>query len=472
MKMFRYHIEYLEPLDVISAYHDEPYSLFFDGASPDHTLNRYSFVAFNPVEMIEYNNHSIRIINDSGESFYPHAAPFSVIRERMEYHNCNEYNAPSRDPLPPFQGGAAGFWGYDLARTLEVVPEISEDDPDIPDMAIGIYHTVYAWDHKRNKGWLFVCAKDDDSAADIHHKFLNTVENSQPYSSCPPTEKVNWQVTHTQKQYETTVQNVIDYIYAGDIFQANISQRFETELPKDFDHFGHYLYLRNINPAPFSSYMNFGKFKLASASPERFLYVHDRNVETKPIKGTAPRRKDMEDDVRAAKALANNEKELAENTMIVDLMRNDLSKVCADYSVEVPKLCKVESFVNIHHLVSTVTGTLRGDKDAIHLLEACFPGGSITGAPKIRAMEIIEELEPKRRGPYCGALGYIGFDGNMDTNITIRTIVYNGEQANFNVGGGITADSVPRMEYEETMAKAEALFQSFENSEYQKARMS
>jgi para-aminobenzoate synthetase component 1 len=260
--------------------------------------------------------------------------------------------------------------------------------------------------------------------------------------------------------YEAAVARVVEYILAGDIFQANLSQRFLAELPPGLDAFGLYLRLRQRNPAPFAAYLDAGGVQIASASPERFLELRGRQVETRPIKGTRPRGATPEEDRRLGEELLGSEKDRAENVMIVDLLRNDLSRVCRDHTVLTPEICVLESFATVHHLVSTVTGELRPGLDAVDLLRATFPGGSITGAPKIRAMEIIAELEPTARGPYCGAIGWMGADGWMDTSITIRTFAIRDGKVAFQAGGGIVADSDPAAEYEETLAKARALLDS------------
>lgn len=272
---------------------------------------------------------------------------------------------------------------------------------------------------------------------------------------------LDWKSNFTAAEYKKAVTQTIEYIRTGDIFQANLSQRFDAELPKNFDAFAHYMLLRSINPAPFAGFMNFGELQISSASPERFLTVRGREVETRPIKGTRPRSPIPGVDRIYRNLLENSEKERAENTMIVDLMRNDLSKVCEPGSIDVARLCNIESFATVHHLVSTVRGVLGHGRKATDLLRACFPGGSITGAPKIRAMEIIEEMEQTRRGPYCGSMGYIGFNGAMDSNILIRTLVYEGQNVSLQAGGGIVADSVPQNEYQETLDKAEAMLRSF-----------
>jgi para-aminobenzoate synthetase component 1 len=253
------------------------------------------------------------------------------------------------------------------------------------------------------------------------------------------------------------VNRVIDYILAGDIFEANISQCFNAKLPKDFSNFDLYLRLRKKNPAPFAAYLNLGNRFVLSASPERFMQLRGDQVETRPIKGTRPRHANAQLDQQLADELVKSEKDKAENIMIVDLLRNDLSKVCQDHTVTVTQLCGLESFATVHHLVSVVKGELMPRHDAVDLLQATFPGGSITGAPKIRAMQIIAEIEPSKRGIYCGSLGFIGFNGTMDTSIAIRTYTIQDDKISFQAGGAVVADSNPLQEYEETLIKSSAL---------------
>jgi para-aminobenzoate synthetase component 1 len=336
----------------------------------------------------------------------------------------------------------------------------------MPDLALGIYDQVIAFDHEKNQAWIITHAPNYHDARKKQDYLLGLIahpETRTPYQDT----HLDWQSNYEACDYIDMVKKTIEYIKAGDIFQANLSQRFDARLPPGFDPFNHYLHLREVNKAPFAGYMNCGAVKISSASPERFLTVKAGKVETRPIKGTRPRADDDTLDREYRKNLLESEKDRAENTMIVDLLRNDLSKVCTAKSVDVKELCKLETFASVHHLVSTVRGELKKNKTAIDLMKACFPGGSITGAPKIRAMEIIEELEPTRRGPYCGAMGYIGFDGTMDSNILIRTLVYEPGKVSFQVGGGITADSNPDDEYQETFHKAESLFRSFEKDEHE-----
>ncbi len=433
-------LEGYNPVSVFSAIHDRPYALFLDSADLKHKNARYSFAMCDPVEVITP-------VEDGNF--------FDNLAKRLAAYQTNTIES-----LPPFQGGAAGYFGYDLGRTTEEIPSIAKDNPDLPDAIIGIYDQVFAHDHKTGKSWLITHAPDEAAAKAKQKAFLRILEKAQPIPVFADTE-LPWESNFDALDYQNQVRKVIEYIHAGDIFQANLSQRFDAELPTGFSPFSHYLRLRDVNAAPFACYMNAGDVNIASASPERFLTVSDGHVETRPIKGTRPRSGNAAMEEFYKNELLNSEKDRAENTMIVDLLRNDLSRVCTPESVNVTGLCEIESFARVHHLVSTVTGKLQQDKTPLDLLRACFPGGSITGAPKIRAMEIIEELEPTRRGPYCGSVGYIGFDGSMDSNILIRTLVYQGNYVSFQVGGGIVSDSDADSEYEETFHKADAIFQSF-----------
>ncbi len=413
---------------------DKPYTIFFDSNRPSHPANQWSFLCWNPVETITAKNgvitHNDDVIKETDI--------FEFLKTRL-----SDYDFEASEI--PFTGGVAGYWGYDLGRQLETLPDNTEDDINIPDMMVGIYTNVIAYDHSLNKTW--VIGQEPD---------IQTPKSSESVAV------IEWSPQTSEEDYKNKIQQAIDYIYAGEIYQANITRRFDARLPDNFSTFAHYKKLRDINPAPFSSYMNFGELQLASSSPERFLKCDRTSVTTQPIKGTLP-------SYQSADILIYSKKDIAENTMIVDLLRNDLSKVCDYHSVKVPKLCELQTFEGLHHLVSTVTGTLKEDKTASDLLKACFPGGSITGAPKIRAMEIIEELEPTRRGPYCGAMGYIGFNGKMDTNIIIRTVIYANGMAYLQTGSGIVSDSNPEKELQEGLDKAQKIFESFEKNNQEDA---
>lgn len=460
MKMFVFPMPGRDPLQVFAAVHHMPYSLFLDSALHDHPASLYSYVLFQPAETIETAGSEVTISNLE-QQYKFRDDPFAILKERLSAWG---EDAERRAGLPPFQGGAAGLFGYDLARRIEKLPALAAADSAVPDMAVGLYNQLFSFDHRKNQGWHIVHA-ESEADAKAWHTWLNRLMIENPSVPRQTPQPLAWQSDHTKRTYAESVRRVLDYIRAGDIFQANLSQQFEAALPPGFNPFAHYCRLREINPAPFAAYMNLGAMAVSSASPERFLKVSGRKVETRPIKGTRPSHDDPHIDMLYRNDLQNNEKDRAENAMIVDLLRNDLSKVCEDHSVDVPELCAVESYPGLHHLVSAVTATLRADQSGADLMRACFPGGSITGCPKIRAMEIIEELEARRRGPYCGSIGFIGYDGAMDSSILIRTLVYENGRVSFHVGGGVVADSDPEREYRETLDKARLLFKSFTGEE-------
>jgi para-aminobenzoate synthetase component 1 len=354
----------------------------------------------------------------------------------------------------PFNGGAIGYFAYDLARRIERLPAMADDAENLAEMAVGIYRWAVIVDHQRRQSWLVSVDLPEREQQRLIAEFS---------SITTPAEAAQFKVLEAPRanmdraEYGTAFQRIKHYLKEGDCYQINLTQRFKS--PCQGEPWQAYQVLRQINAAPFSAYLNFPDAQVLSSSPERFLKVTDGAVETKPIKGTRPRRADWEEDQAQIEDLVSSTKDRAENVMIVDLLRNDLGKSCRKGSVWVPSLFSVESYATVHHLVSTVPGQLAAGQHAIDLLRSCFPGGSITGAPKIRAMEIIEELEPHRRGIYCGAIGYIGFDGNMDTNIAIRTLVHNHGTIRFWAGGGIVNDSVLDEEYQECFDKAAALLQ-------------
>lgn len=460
MKPFTIEMNDQSAIEIFSRVQHLPYSLLLDSADEKHPNARYSFVAMMPIETIEAKDGIISMTNRKEQKSIEGKDPFAFLQKRQQHYRLSALQNPD---LPPFQGGAAGFFGYDLGRNLETLPKHATNNEDMPDMSIGIYDQVFAWDHQEQKGLLVTQAINADEAHLKQEHFKKTIAQ-EPQHKTAEKFSPTWKENFTKAAYKKQIQKVVNFINAGDIFQANMTQKFEAELPQDFDAFAHYLHMREISPAPFASFFNLGNIKISSISPERFLTVREDLVETKPIKGTRPHVDDACLDRLHRNSLENSEKDRAENIMIVDLLRNDLSKTCRPDSVKVEKLCALETFSNVHHLVSTVTARLRQGYDGIDLLRGCFPGGSITGAPKIRAMEIIEELEPARRGPYCGSMGYIGFDGNMDMNILIRTLVYQDNTVSFQVGGGIVADSNAEEEYQETLDKAAGIFKSFEQN--------
>lgn len=373
--------------------------------------------------------------------------PFALLRGEL-----GEQNAPIADV--PFAGGALGYWSYDLARRMMVLPGIARAAGQLPDMAMGIYDWAVVLDHQRRTAQL-VSHQRFSETAQLLPQILRRLQSEAPLPS--DTFRVRGEITSnfTSGSYATAFASIQDYLQAGDCYQVNLAQRFRAEALGDA--FGAYLSLRNLSPAPYAAFLNLPQAQILCASPERFVSVQNGKVKTRPIKGTRPRSSDAWQDRLLAEELRNHPKDRAENLMIVDLLRNDLGKSCVPGSVRVPELFEVESFSNVHHLVSTVEGRLAAGRDALDVLRDCFPGGSVTGAPKLRAMQIIEQLEPDRRGVYCGAIGYVGFDGNMDSNIAIRTLVYGNGEVCCWAGGGIVADSNPAEEYQETLHKASAM---------------
>ena len=450
-------IAYRDPLCAFAAFAEWPYAIFLDSAQVLERLGRYSLIAADPFRTMVSKGRDTRLDGRTID-----ADPFQALADELA-----RFPIEPLSELPPFQGGAAGYFSYDLGRRLERLPAPRRDDMGFPDLGLAFYDTVIAFDHHLEKAWILSSGYPEDDPAKRRERaeariaeFSNAISNYnnndlRDLDSEPVEQKIV--ANFTRSDYQAAVQRVIDYILAGDIFQANLSQRFEASLPVGWSGFDLYRQLRRINPAPFAAYLKFADTELASSSPERFLKVRDRRVETRPIKGTRPRGITAAEDDRLALELLASEKDRAENVMIVDLLRNDLSRVCRDASVAVPELCVLEAYPTVYHLVSTVVGELVPGATAVDLLKACFPGGSITGAPKIRAMEIIAELEPTQRGPYCGSIGYIGFDGAMDSNILIRTYAIKDRRVTFQAGGGIVADSDPAAEYQETLDKARAL---------------
>ena len=366
----------------------------------------------------------------------------------------------------PFSGGAVGYWSYDYGRRLERLPSRALDDSGLPDFVMSLYDVVGAHDHDSGRTWLFssgLPASSGERAARARTRFdlfRARLERTRPARVPRAPERVRRAATSSFSAdgYRRAVDDVREAIRRGDIFQANLSQRWQLELPDAHQHMLRFdEALRAHSPSPFAATLALGDHVVLSASPERFLRLQGAQVETRPIKGTRPRGHDTPSDGALADELQASAKDRAENVMIVDVLRNDLGRVCETGSVRVPELCTLERFPQVWHLTSTVTGRLRPGLGAFELLHACFPGGSITGAPKIRAMELLETIEPVRRHLYTGAIGWIGWNGDADWNIAIRTAVATRAGITWNAGGGITADSDPDAEYHESLAKAAGL---------------
>ena len=433
---------------VFEQFSQLPWAVFLDSGRPQSQYGRYDIITAYPKKTFITRGAETTITSGSNQQKVP-GNPFPLlsqeIKKRTEY--VNEL---------PFTGGAVGYFSYDLGRTIERMPSIAQDDMQMPELAVGIYHWAYIADHVEKRATLVGDLSEPRvqlNWADIKEKVSKENKDSQLIEYTAVSEIRS---NMTEQEYKKKFAQVKNYIGAGDCYQVNLAQRFTAKVR------GHpwqgYKKLRAINPSPFSAFINIPGFSVLSASPERFLHVRSNKVETRPIKGTRPRSSDPIVDTRLQQELLESIKDQAENVMIVDLLRNDLSKCCTSNSVKVPGLFEIESFPTVHHLVSTVTGRLPSETSSLQLLRACFPGGSITGAPKIRAMEIIEELEPHRRALYCGSIAYIGFDGDMDSNIAIRTLIQKGQQVYFYAGGGLVWDSDADSEYQETLDKAAAMF--------------
>jgi para-aminobenzoate synthetase component 1 len=419
-----------------------PWAMWLDSGRPGSSSGRFDIMVADPVVTLTTRGELTEVIGPTSE--ISRADPFSLVRDYLGRHQ------PCVSGIP-FMGGAVGYFSYDLARRLERLPAIALDAEHLPEMRVGIYDWALVVDYAEKKCWL----ASHGRAPQTRETWASLVALfSGPSAKDAGEFQVTGPVTSnmTEASYSQAFDSILRYIHEGDCYQVNLAQRFVAHASGDA--WTAYKHLRSVSPAPFAAYLNLPDAQILSASPERFLEVRDRRVETKPIKGTRPRDTDPMQDKANADELLASLKDRAENLMIVDLLRNDIGKNCVPGSVRAEKMFALESFTNVHHLVSTVTGKLAQGHDALHLLRGCFPGGSITGAPKLRAMEIIEELEPNRRGVYCGAIGYIGFDGNMDTSIAIRTAVFSDETIRFWAGGGIVADSEADKEYRETLDKA------------------
>jgi para-aminobenzoate synthetase component 1 len=445
-----YHPDSSRLFDAIA---DDPWAVFLDSGRPLVSQGRYDIMAADPVLTLTTRGEWTEVSDGHRTTRYSDE-PFALLRTLLGKH------APGVPGLP-FAGGALGYFAYDLGRRVEPFAPAPGKPRSVPDMAVGIYDRVLVVDHQRRRTHLVSRGRDRRAARTWPALFRRLRNNPPAESGRLPMEVVAPARSNMSfDDYADAFRRIKHYIREGDCYQVNLAQRFEAQVCGS--PWQGYRDLRRLNPAPFAAYLNTPACQVLSNSPERFLKVADGAVETRPIKGTRPRARHPQEDLWLAEALRHSIKDRAENLMIVDLLRNDLGKVCACGSVRVPALFAVESFATVHHLVSTVTGKLSTGRDALDLLRACFPGGSITGAPKLRAMQIIEELEPHARAVYCGSIGYIGFDGAMDTSIAIRTLVHENGRLSFSAGGGIVADSSLEAEYRETFDKAAAILRWLE----------
>jgi para-aminobenzoate synthetase component I len=421
-------IVYTEPFALARRLKGQRGLTLLESVQRHEHLGRYSFLAVNP---------SARV------------SSLEDIEDHLERHARQHVSG-----LPPFQGGLAGFVSYDFGRVLEPKARLSVRPALVPHIALHAFDTVISFDHMQERAWI---VSGTEQEADDLETLLKTKA-----SALGAHQVSGFQSNMTRAQYEQAVQRTVDYILEGDIFQANITQILSAEVPKGFDPFAFYKRLRAHNPATFQALLIHDDETIISSSPERLISFNGTTAEARPIKGTRRRDDDPSRDAALVTELLASRKDRAENVMIVDLLRNDLSRVCKPGTVRVPVLCGLESYANVHHLVSVVTGDLRDGLSQADLFRAVYPGGSITGAPKIRAMEIIDELEEHNRGVYCGAIGYFGYNGHCDFNIAIRTVQITQGKAYVQGGCGITARSHGPSEYDESMVKVQRILEAFE----------
>ena len=468
---------------------EKPYSFFLDSGMDPQKLGRYSFLGGEPFLVVSSRGSEISLIRGQ-EHEVQHGSPFDVLGRLLELYRLDHCPAPV-----PFLGGAVGYFSYDLCHFTERLPSTAIDDLEMPESYFAFYDTIVAFDHLEGKAYLVATGFPETEEGQRLRRARMRLEETKDWlcprhsvvavSQCPEQSEgeakqssdrdcfvaiaprddtqnkaIMLKSNFTPEEYMKAVNRVREYIAAGDVFQVNLSQRFEADL--EISPFELHKRLRTVNAAPFASCLNFPGVTIVSASPERFLKVQSDMVETRPIKGTRPRGKDPAEDEHLAYELVHSGKDRAENVMIVDLERNDLGRVCHYGTVKVTELAILETFPTVFHLTSTVIGRLRRGKSNIDLLKATFPGGSITGAPKVRAMEIIDEIEPTKRSVYTGSIGYLGFNGDMDINIVIRTFLIKEGKAYFQVGGAIIYDSDPEAEYMETLDKARALIRALQ----------
>jgi anthranilate synthase component I len=430
-------------------------------------LGRWSFLGFRPRSVLRWSDG--KLTEDDHVTDAPD--PYAAVAEYL-----GRYEIAEPDKLPPFAGGAVGFFGYDLVRTVEPLPEPNPDPIGLPDMALMITDVLVAFDHQRHEVTLIANAfVEDGGIEDAYARAVETIgevrerlrEPVPPATTGIPGSEaeempvdVKFQSNMSREQFEATVSRIIEYVHAGDAFQVVPSQRFTSPCPVEA--FSIYRGLRTVNPSPYMYFLDFGDFEIAGASPEPLVKVTGDRVETRPIAGTYPRGADEEEDRLAAERLLQDPKERAEHVMLVDLGRNDLGRVCEYGSVSVDELMVVETYSHVLHIVSQVSGKLREGVSAMDALRSILPAGTLSGAPKVRAMQIIDELEPQKRGPYGGAVGYLSYTRDLDTAIYIRSVVVKDGLVHVQAGGGTVADAKPAYEYNESVNKAKAVFRAVE----------
>ena len=441
-------LNYIKPEEVLIRFQDELNLIYLDSAN--HIIsedNRYSYLALDPIFSIKINRN---------EKYF-NLQKFQKVKKII-----SEFKYKKIKSLPKFQCGLAGYISYEAGLLKEKIANVKLNENIIPSIYFGVFDIVFAFDNKLKKAFIFSSNLDKEFKVETTHE-IRLLKAKNLYA-IPRINSIKdnvlgfkWVKDFTKKKYISKINRILRYIKNGDVFQANFTQRFLSKIPDDFNEIHYYLHYRKKTETPFSCLIKNQDFNILSYSPERFLKLEKDKLKVSPIKGTIERGQTLDEDIKLKKELSSSLKDKAENLMIVDVLRNDISEVCKAGSVKVTRLAEVETYNNVHHLVSDIEGTLDKSSDIFDVLKHCMPGGSVTGAPKVRAMQIISELENCNRGVYCGAIGYISFTGYADFNIPIRTITVNGEKVFLNSGGGIVADSKPLKEYHELNKKIENL---------------
>jgi anthranilate synthase component 1 len=464
----------------VSAFHKidaGPCACLFESVIGGEKVGRYSFLAAEPFLELEARGREVTIISDEGRRTFACDDPLAELKERVE-----SIRSATLAELPPFTSGAVGYAGYDVVRYTEHLPHAPHDDRQLPDLAFAFYDHMVVFDHVNKTNVVVAMARLDKFGRDLRAAYADAQQRidqiverlERPEPALPPADialggaaTIAYRSNFTRADFERAVEKCVDYIRAGDIFQVVISQRLELEIASD--PFEIYRTLRVVNPSPFMFYLRTPGVTLVGSSPEIMVRVVEGRVTVRPLAGTRRRGATEEEDRRLAEELLADPKERAEHVMLVDLGRNDVGRVARYRSIELTDVMTIERYSHVMHITSNVSGQLAEGRDAFDALRACLPAGTVSGAPKVRAMQIIDEIEPHRRGPYAGAVGYFDFNGNMDTCIALRTLVVRGNQAYVQAGAGIVADSDPAAEYQETLNKARGLLAAIEITEKRRA---
>ena len=461
-----------DALTPVTAFHlldQGQHACLFESVVGGEKVGRYSFLAVEPFWELLAHGTRVTVRGEGGTKQFEAADPLDELRRRLA-----AFKAVHLPELPPFEGGAIGYAGYDVVRYVENLPNAPNDDRGLPDLSFAFYDRMVVFDNVSKTLFAIAMARLDKTAGDARaayddacRRIDDVVERLSRPTNLPPADiatggapQVAWKSNFEQSQFEAAVRKCVEYIRAGDIFQVVLSQRLALDLGCDPVEL--YRTLRVVNPSPFMFFLRTPEVTLVGSSPEIMCRVVDRAVTVRPLAGTRPRGASDEEDRRLAEELLADPKERAEHVMLVDLGRNDVGRVAKFGTVKLSDVMVIERYSHVMHITSNVTATLAANYDAFDALKACLPAGTVSGAPKVRAMQIIDELEPHRRGPYAGAVGYIDYAGNMDTCIALRTLVVQGDKAYIQAGAGIVADSVPESEYQETLNKARGLLKAIE----------